>query len=97
MESKIIIVTGANRGIGKQITKELAQLGHRVIVAARDKKSGSKFANQLINSGYHAEFRWLDLESPECIHDFSKGLYTDFEKIDVLINNAAVFLDQGQS
>ncbi|QSE99246.1 SDR family oxidoreductase [Fulvivirga lutea] len=97
MKSKTVVVTGANRGIGKQIVKELAEMGHHLIIAARDNKSGSQFATELKDSGYQVEFRKLDLENPESIHDFAKGLYTDYEKIDVLINNAAVFLDQGEN
>jgi len=91
---KIIVVTGANRGIGFEISKQLASYGNHVIMAARNKEEGNNACQELINQGYSCGYRHLDLEDPQSIHDFSKGLFADFDHLDVLINNAGVFLDK---
>lgn len=94
---KNIVVTGGNRGIGKAIVEELAKLRHHVIIAARNEKTGKALEKQLVDTGYDARFLQLDQSKPEEIERFAKLLYSDYDRLDVLINNAAVFLDNGQS
>jgi len=91
---KTIVVTGANRGIGYEISKELAEMSNHVILAARNQESGEEAADKLKDQGHSCEFRLLDLEDSQSIHDFAKGLYRDYDHLDVLINNAGVFIDK---
>jgi len=86
---KRVIVTGANRGIGRQITKELAALGHEVILTARDKEKGKEAAKDL-----GATFYQLDVSAADSIQSFVEKLQADFSCIDVLVNNAGIFQDK---
>ena len=83
------IVTGGNRGIGREICKELHDLGHDVILTARDEKKGKDAANEL-----GVKFMLLDVESPASVQAFAKAIAEAYDQIDVLINNAGVFLDK---
>lgn len=87
-----IVVTGANRGIGKEIAKELADLGQEVILTARDEKKGSEIARQL-----GAKFYQLDVSSAASIQTFAEKLSKEVDAVDVLINNAGIFIDGGQN
>jgi NAD(P)-dependent dehydrogenase (short-subunit alcohol dehydrogenase family) len=88
---KRIIVTGGNRGIGKEICKQLAESGHEVILTARNVEKGRETAQQL-----GVDFFPLDLANHESIKSFGKRVSTGFDQIDVLINNAGIFIDQNQ-
>jgi NAD(P)-dependent dehydrogenase (short-subunit alcohol dehydrogenase family) len=93
------IVTGANRGVGRGAAKQLASLGCRTILTSRDaikgqltvnelkKEIGAKLAGELI---YH-QLDVTDAESIERLYNFVTDKY---ETADILINNAAVLLDQ---
>ena len=84
-----IIVTGANRGIGKEIAEELLDMGHEVILATRDSHKGNALALEL-----GAPFYQLDVSSGDSIQSFSEKINTNFDSIDVLINNAGIFQDK---
>lgn len=86
-----IIVTGGNRGIGKQIAKELVGLGYEVILTARNEDKGKPAANEV-----GASFMQLDVADPESIRNFSMNAGEQFDSIDVLINNAGIFDDKSQ-
>ena len=86
-----IVVTGGNRGIGKQIAKELVALGHEVILTARNEKKGKEAASEL-----GASFMQLDVSSPESIAKFSTEAAAKYDVIDVLVNNAGIFDDKSQ-
>lgn len=94
---KRIVVTGGNRGIGHEIINQLGKAGHEIILAARNIKDGTKTADDFKNEGFDVQYRELDLANAKSIKAFAKSLYMDFDKLDVLINNAAVFLDNGKS
>ena len=86
-----IVVTGGNRGIGKQIAKELVALGHEVILTARNEDKGKEAASEL-----GASFMQLDVSSPESIAKFSTEAAAKYDAIDVLVNNAGIFDDKSQ-
>ncbi|MEM7298120.1 MAG: SDR family NAD(P)-dependent oxidoreductase [Bacteroidota bacterium] len=88
---KRIIVTGGNRGIGKEICKQLTRLGHEVILTARSKSKGSAVANEL-----GVEFMQLDVSSSDSIQQFIQRFEKEYGSLDVLINNAGIFLDQNK-
>jgi len=88
MISRVCLVTGGNRGIGFALCTKLKDLGHVVILAARDKKKGQAVAKKL---GVH--FCLLDVTNEKSRLRCQKFIEQKFGRLDVLINNAGVFLD----
>lgn len=87
-ESRLAIVTGSNRGIGYEITRQLGQKGLRVIATARDATSGAKAAAEL-----GAQFEELDVANSASIDHFAHRLAQKEGGIDVFVANAGVALD----
>ncbi|MEQ8881195.1 MAG: SDR family NAD(P)-dependent oxidoreductase, partial [Cyclobacteriaceae bacterium] len=92
---KTIVVTGANRGIGFEICKQLGALGHEVIVTARNVRKGIEASNNLRDQGFNTHFYQLDLEEEKSITLFTHELTKSHHQVDVLINNAAILRDNG--
>jgi NAD(P)-dependent dehydrogenase (short-subunit alcohol dehydrogenase family) len=87
-QKKIAIVTGANRGIGFEIARQLIENKFEVIVAVRDKKKGIETAEKL-----GAHFIQLDVSNEKSIAEFTNAVKEKFETIDVLVNNAGLVDD----
>ncbi|EZA62003.1 Retinol dehydrogenase [Ooceraea biroi] len=86
---KVVIVTGASSGIGKEIALELARRGGRIILAVRDTAAGEEVAQQIRKvSGRGAKVEAVDLSSLKSVQSFVNQL--DTERVDILINNAGV-------
>lgn len=91
MTKKIAIVTGANRGIGEATAFELCQNGMTVILASRT--DAGEFEKTLKEEGFDAKYIPLDLEDLSSIKNFFEEFKKSYENLDVLVNNAAVMLD----
>lgn len=94
MDGKTVVLTGANTGIGKQTTLELAKQGARVVMACRDVERGEAARAAILDeSGGRGELevRPLDLASLESVRSFAAKANADLARIDVLINNAGIF------
>lgn len=91
------MVTGANRGIGLEIVKQLAARGCRVILTARNEKAGNDQTGILRMQGFDVHFCRLDVSSVSDIDRVGSDLVRQFERIDILINNAAIFIDDQKS
>ncbi|MCC3145133.1 SDR family NAD(P)-dependent oxidoreductase [Halanaerobium sp. Z-7514] len=89
---KNILITGATDGIGKATAKELAKKGKRIIIHGRSAAKAQKTLKELENLNSEAEHKiaLADLESQKEILDLSNNLKAEENKIDVLINNAAL-------
>ncbi|KAG6685084.1 hypothetical protein I3842_12G094100, partial [Carya illinoinensis] len=88
---RIAVVTGANKGIGFEISKQLASNGIRVISTARDAKRGNEAVERLKAAGYSdVFFHQLDVTDPASISSLANFIGTQFGKLDILVNNAAV-------
>lgn len=96
MKDKVIIITGANRGIGKEAAKELAKTGAKIYMACRDLKSASEAREEIIReTGNQNIFaKELDLSSPNSIRKFADAFNKEENKLDVLINNAGLWSDK---
>lgn len=93
-EKKIALVTGANRGIGFAIAKELAQCGHHVLMGVRNLDRGQGALQQILSEKRHAELVEIDVASEESIRDLFRNIDSKFGKLDILVNNAGVLLDR---
>jgi NAD(P)-dependent dehydrogenase (short-subunit alcohol dehydrogenase family) len=89
----VAIVTGANRGLGFESSRQLARLGRHVVLTARDKALGLAATDDLLQQGLSVEFFPLDVSNRLSITDLSTYLSEKFEKIDILVNNAGIFPD----
>lgn len=92
---KVVLVTGANKGLGKEIGRQLGALGHTVVLAARDAGAGAAAAAELVAAGCDAHAVHLDVTNPHHIAGVVTYIETAFGKLDVLVNNAGVALEWG--
>jgi NAD(P)-dependent dehydrogenase (short-subunit alcohol dehydrogenase family) len=90
-QEPIVVVSGANRGIGLEICRQLARRGARVILTARDPRAGEQAARRLQSEGLKAPFHPLDVTDDDSARRLRDHLESDYGRLDVLINNAGVF------
>lgn len=93
MSERIALVTGANRGIGLEICRQLAKEGIKVVLSARDAAKGEAAANKLAGSGCAVSFHRLDVTSEDSVAETLTWIDQTFGRLDILINNAGVSLD----
>src|ERR1700677_5264181 len=87
-----ILVTGANKGIGLEICRQLARLGHHVILSARSAERGEKAVKDIARGGLKAEFLLLDTADEASIQRVARELKQRIKALNVLINNAAILV-----
>lgn len=91
--SKVAIVTGSSRGIGKSIAYELAQNGFNVVINSKKQKDASKVAKELENSfGIKSIGIAADVQSKTQVQKLIRNTIKEFKKVDVLVNNAGVLI-----
>jgi NAD(P)-dependent dehydrogenase (short-subunit alcohol dehydrogenase family) len=94
MNAPIVAVTGANRGIGYEIARQLAQRGARVILTARQARAGKEAAEKLkTDAGASVAFHVLDVTNQRSIDSLREFIEAEFKGLDVLINNAGIIAD----
>jgi NAD(P)-dependent dehydrogenase (short-subunit alcohol dehydrogenase family) len=90
---KVVLITGANKGLGKEIGRQLGALGYTVLLSARNEKAGKAAAAELVAQGYDAHTVRLDVTNPDDIGSLVGYIETTFAKLDVLVNNAGIALE----
>ena len=90
---KVALVTGANRGIGLEVAKSLAKKGMAVAVACRDLEKGHAVVQEITKAGGDAFAVRLDVSDAATILSACQEVLSKWGRIDVLVNNAGVFLD----
>ncbi len=90
LNDKVAVVTGASRGIGRQIALAFAEAGAHVAVAARSRNPLEKVAVQIEQTGRKALLFVGDISKEKEIRDFIQKTMALFGKIDILVNNAGV-------
>jgi NAD(P)-dependent dehydrogenase (short-subunit alcohol dehydrogenase family) len=85
-----VVVTGANRGIGFEICRQLASRGAQVVLTARNTKAAEAAAKQLAAQNLTVQFRTLDVTSTRSILALGEFLKRTYGRLDVLINNAGI-------
>jgi NAD(P)-dependent dehydrogenase (short-subunit alcohol dehydrogenase family) len=96
-ERRIAVVTGANRGIGLEVVRQLAGDGFTVILGARDPDRGAAAAERLRSEGLDVEARRLDVSDRGSVAAFGAALERDHDRLDALVNNAAIHYDTWQT
>jgi len=87
---KVALITGANKGIGFEVARQIARAGWTVIAAARNEALGSQAAAKLQAEGLDVHFVHLDLDAHETALTAAETIRNRFGKLDLLINNAAM-------
>jgi NAD(P)-dependent dehydrogenase (short-subunit alcohol dehydrogenase family) len=94
---KVAVVTGANRGIGFEICRQLAAKGVTVALTARSAKSGQAARDQLREEGLDVRFLPLDVTDEGSVRNLAGDVEKELGGVDILINNAALNLDRDRS
>ena len=93
---RIALVTGANKGIGFEVARELARLGLRVFLGARNVEAGRAAAQKLGKEG-DVLFLEIDISKADSIRRAAEQLGKESGRLDVLVNNAGILLDEDKS
>ncbi|PSN14245.1 short-chain dehydrogenase [filamentous cyanobacterium CCT1] len=92
----VALVTGANRGIGLEVTRQLAQAGMTVILGSRDPAKGEAAAASMMQAGLEVLPQPLDVTDPGTIQRVAQTVEQRFGHLDVLVNNAGILYDTWQ-
>ncbi|ASF06850.1 putative oxidoreductase [Nocardia brasiliensis NBRC 14402] len=84
------LVTGANKGLGRETVRRLGELGWQVFLGARDAERGKRAAAELTEQGWNVEFVQLDVTSVASIEAAVAAVRERTQALDVLINNAGI-------
>ncbi len=87
---KIALVTGANKGLGLETARQLAEAGVTVLMAARNKDRGTEAVKKLKSEGLDVSFVQLEVTSEGEIDALVKHIDHTYEKLDILVNNAGI-------
>ncbi len=90
LAEKVAIITGAGRGIGKELARALAWLGVKVIIA-EIADTGKKVEELIRSDGGEALFIKTDVSNEESMDELAKKAFLEYNKVDILINNAITY------
>lgn len=95
----IALVTGGNRGLGKEVARQLAVKGHQVIITARNTEKGQQAQAELqeMTNNPNIHFVQLDVTKEQDVQNSYQYIEEKFGQLDVLVNNAGIFLDREDS
>lgn len=88
---RIALVTGANKGIGFEIARQLAQAGVHAVIGARDEGRGRAAVDALAAEGLAARWLGLDVTDQASIDAAASWLESEHGRLDILVNNAGIF------
>jgi NAD(P)-dependent dehydrogenase (short-subunit alcohol dehydrogenase family) len=91
---RVALVSGGNRGIGLEVCRQLAGRGITVVMGSRDAEQGRDAASNLPDG---VVVHQLDVSEPESVERLARSVEEEFGRLDVLVNNAAISNDEGQS
>lgn len=97
MNQKIAVVTGANRGIGLEICRQLAQQSVHVILTSRDAAQGQAAQQKLAAAGLDVAFHPLDVTDADSIAQLAAFVRQTYGRLHILVNNAGIFIDDRHS
>lgn len=95
-QSKVALVTGANKGIGKEVARQLGELGVTVWLGCRDEGRGKAAEAELRAEGLDARLVQLDVTDPTTIHEAKCRIEEEHGRLDILVNNAGIVAADGR-
>ncbi len=90
MDGKTALITGSTDGVGRYVAERLAAKGVRIIVHGRDQARGEALVNRIAANGGQARFLPADLSSLAGVRSLAAAVTRDFDRLDVLVNNAGI-------
>jgi len=90
---RIAVVTGANRGLGLETSRQLARIGYRVLMGSRNLSAGQAAALEITRQGYSAQALELDVSREDSIKRFVAQVQELGGRVDALVNNAGMVPD----
>ena len=97
MQQKNVLITGANKGIGFEIARQLANQSFHVILSGRNAVRVREATDRLKHTGISCSSLIMDVGNVDSIHAAFEEMYDRISTLDVLINNAAILLDGSTS
>src|SRR5689334_2138397 len=95
LQGKVAIVTGGGSGIGRATAELFAEEGAAVVIAEREVRAGHDTAEGIVQRGGRAHFVATDVADEASVRRMVEETVRTFGKVDVLVNNAAVFVLKG--
>lgn len=93
LDKRIAVVTGANKGIGLEIVRQLAEYGIRVVLTSRDETKGKETCEELKKQDLDVLYHQLDVTDDLSIKRLTNYLEDEVDKLDILVNNAGINVD----
>jgi len=90
---KTALVTGANKGIGREVALQLAKKGFHMFIGARNRHAGCKAAEEIAKQGGKATFLEIDINYNESVTGAAREFAKIVDHLDVLVNNAGIMMD----
>src|SRR6266436_4905402 len=90
---KTALVTGANKGIGREVARQLARKGFHVFVGARNRKAGRKAVDEVVKDAGKASFLEVDVSDADSVIAAGREFSKIADHLDVLVNNAGIVVD----
>ena len=90
---KKALVTGANKGIGREVARQLAGRGFYMFVGARNRKAGRKAVDEIVKDGGKASFLEINVSDADSVIAAEREFSKMADHLDVLVNNAGIIVD----
>lgn len=92
-DDTVILITGSTSGLGREVALRLAAPGTHIIIHGRSRQRGEAVVRRIEERGGSARFYAVDLASMDNVRELGQTILRDYDRLDVLINNAGIWLD----